>query len=89
MTNTYEVTALDVLLERLAHYDEVTILELLDIDATDLLDRFRERVIERQETLSAEIEPLADETIEGDEGLSDVDDWEGDRGEFMEDIDDE
>ena len=54
---------LDILMERLKHYDEVTLLELLDIDAEDLLERFKDKVISRRDYLAGEVE-LLEETDE-------------------------
>lgn len=48
--------SVDILFERLKSFDEVTLLELLDITAEELLERFRDRVIKRQKQLFGEIE---------------------------------
>lgn len=47
---------LDILLERLRQFDEITILELLDISTDELLVRFRDRVIANRDTLYGEVE---------------------------------
>lgn len=65
--------SLDILFERLKSYDEVTLLELLDITAEDILHKFRDRVIRKQEELYGEIEILDIE----DEELEEQDTWEG------------
>lgn len=49
---------LDILLERLKHYDEVTLLELLDIGAEDILERFKDKVLEKRHYLAREMEVL-------------------------------
>lgn len=54
----------DILFERLKQFDEVTILELLDITAEELLEKFKERVLERKDTLFGEIELLTPEDDE-------------------------
>ncbi len=53
----------DILMERLKGYDEVTILELLDITTAELLDKFSNRVWKLRDNLSREIEviPVTDE----------------------------
>lgn len=48
--------ALDILFERLKHFDEVTLLELLDITSEDILARFKSRVISKKEFLFGEVE---------------------------------
>lgn len=58
---------LDILMERLKHYDEVTLLELLGIDAEDILERFKDRVLEKRHYLAREMEVLE----ETDEDLVD------------------
>lgn len=58
------MTNIDILFERLRLYDEVTILELLDISTEDILTRFRDRVISKREALYGEIELLVEETDE-------------------------
>jgi hypothetical protein len=55
---------IDILLERLRHYDEVSLLELLDIDAEDILHRFRDVVIKKREYLCAELEILPGEELD-------------------------
>lgn len=55
---------IDILFERLRQYDEVAILELLDINTDDLLARFRDKVISKRESLYGEIELLVEETEE-------------------------
>jgi len=50
-------------MERLKGYDEVTILELLDITTAELLDKFSSRVWKLRSDLSREVEviPVTDE----------------------------
>jgi hypothetical protein len=47
---------LDILIERLRGFDEVTILELLDITTEELIERFKDRINARREYLFGEIE---------------------------------
>lgn len=44
--------------ERLAHYDEVTLLEVLDISSEDLLDRFEDFIEEQYEELAEELDDV-------------------------------
>jgi len=46
----------DILFERLKQFDEITLLELLDITSEELLERFRDKVIKRQNHLFGEVE---------------------------------
>lgn len=48
----------DILFERLKNFDEISLLELLDITSEELLERFRDRVIKRQKQLFGEVEIL-------------------------------
>jgi hypothetical protein len=65
---------IDILFERLKQFDEVTILELLDLTTEDILRKFKDRVIARREQLYGEIEiydindPEVDETNDYDDG---------------------
>ncbi len=47
---------LDILYERLASYDPIYILELLQITSEDLLDAFKSRIKKFQEELSSELD---------------------------------
>ena len=63
---------LDILIERLKGFDEVTILELLNINTEDLIERFKDRINSRREYLFGEVEefPMSvDEEFE--------DEWDG------------
>lgn len=59
----------DILFERLRGFDEVTLLELLDITSEELLERFRDRVLKKQKQLFGEIEifNIDDEELEEEE----------------------
>jgi hypothetical protein len=48
--------SLDFLLERLKQFDEITILELLDISTEDLLEKFKSRIRKKQDVLYGEVE---------------------------------
>jgi len=56
------LTLIDVM-ERLKHIDEVSLLEILEINSTDLVESFYDRVEENYEELAEE---LADEDYERD-----------------------
>ena len=43
------------LLEKLRHYDEVLLLELLDINADDIIDKFSDKVYERLEYIYSQV----------------------------------
>jgi hypothetical protein len=58
---------LDILMERLRHYDEIQILELLDLSSDDILNRFQDVVLARREYLMRELEVLEDPEEEIDE----------------------
>jgi hypothetical protein len=77
-------THVDLLIERLKQFDEVTLLELLDITAEELLERFLDKVDERKQQLFGEIEIL---NIE-DEELDDEDDFDGFQIEVYDDEED-
>lgn len=47
---------LDILYERLASYDPVYIIELLQVSSQDLLDAFKSRIKKYQEELSSELD---------------------------------
>lgn len=44
--------------EKLHRFDEVIILELLDISSEDLVERFEDKVIDRLEELAEDLEGL-------------------------------
>ena len=44
------------LCERLAHLDEITLLEVLDIASEDLVDKFKDKIEERYEEHEEELE---------------------------------
>lgn len=52
---------LDLLKER---YDEITLLELLDISSEDLVDRFQDKIEERYDQLQIDLEEIEDEGVE-------------------------
>ena len=56
----------DILLERLRQFDEVTLLELLDIRSDDIVERFKDVIIQRREQLFGEIEEFYPEDSEED-----------------------
>jgi hypothetical protein len=58
---------LDLLIERLRHYDEVLLLELLDITSEELLNAFRTRVYNKRDYLYRELEVLEEPEEEIDE----------------------
>lgn len=62
---------LDILFERLKQFDEVTLLELLDITSEELLERFKDKVNLRRDHLFGEVELL----VEDDE--EELDEWDG------------
>lgn len=49
---------IDILFERLKQFDEVTLLELLDITSEDILKKFKDRVIKYKDQLYGEVEIL-------------------------------
>ena len=49
-------TPIDIVLERMKNYDANEVVELLDISAEELIDRFRDRIEERHEYLMGEFE---------------------------------
>jgi hypothetical protein len=55
---------IDKLLNYLYKLDEVSILELLDLSTEDILDRFRDKVIERRAYLQKEVEIIDPEEQE-------------------------
>lgn len=74
---------LDLLMERLKHYDEITLLELLNINTEELLERFQDRIYKRREYLYRELEVLSST----EEDL--VDEFDGFQIIDKEDYDDE
>jgi len=77
---------LDILMERLKHYDEITLLELLDISSEDLLERFKDVVASKKQYLAREME-LLEETeddmtneLDGFE-IHSIDDYERDEND--------
>lgn len=74
--------SLDVLFERLRQFDEVMLLELLDISADDILNRFKDRVLSKRKFLYGEIEVLS---IDDDEAKEQED--EGEFGDGYEIVD--
>ena len=47
--------------DRLKHIDEISLLEVLGISAEDIVARFEDRILERFDQLSEELENEADE----------------------------
>lgn len=62
---------IDILLERLRHYDELTLLELLDISSEEIVTRFKDLIMQRKDYLCAEIE-----LFPGDELDFETEDWD-------------
>lgn len=58
--------SIDLLFERLKQFDEVTLLELLDITSEDILERFKDKVVKRKEMLYGEVELFSEEEIDDD-----------------------
>jgi hypothetical protein len=44
------------LLEKLRHLDEVTLLELLEVTSEDIVDRFLDRIIEKNDYIRKELQ---------------------------------
>ena len=59
---------LDLLKELLKGYDEITVLELLEISTEDLLNMFEDRVIKKKKYLEQEIEALPEPPEAGEGG---------------------
>lgn len=47
---------LNAIVERLSTYDEIEVCDLLNITTPDLLKRFKERIVSKQEYLEKELE---------------------------------
>jgi hypothetical protein len=47
---------IDIVIERMRMYDVVEVIELLKISAEDIIDRFADRITEREEYLRREFE---------------------------------
>ena len=60
-------SSIDVLFERLKQFDEISLLELLDITSEDILERFKDKVVKRQQQLFGEVELFTEEEEEIDE----------------------
>ena len=54
------LTLLDVR-DRLIHIDEVSLLEVLDISAEDIVDKFMDRIEENYEDLAEELADVRDD----------------------------
>lgn len=52
---------LDLLIERLKQFDEVSLCELLDITSEEIIERFKDVIIQRREYLFGEIEEMSEE----------------------------
>lgn len=64
---------IDILFERLKQFDEVTLLELLDITSEDILKKFKDRVIKYKDQLYGEVEILNIDDVE----LENEDEYDG------------
>jgi hypothetical protein len=62
---------LDVLIERLKKFDEVSLLELLDITSEEIIERFMDVIEKRREYLFGEVEELTEEWMDEDEIIED------------------
>ena len=49
------------IIEKLRYYDEITVMEMLEITSDDLVERFEDRVEDRYEYLAREMEELYDD----------------------------
>jgi hypothetical protein len=58
----------DILLERLKQYDEVQILELLDLASEDLIELCVERIRQRRAYITKELELMDPADAEADDG---------------------
>jgi hypothetical protein len=56
--------SLDLLIEALRKYDEVMILELLEIDTDQLISRFKDKIHVKRDELCRELEVLPSSTEE-------------------------
>ena len=65
-------TQTDILFERLRQFDEVTLLEVLDIHSDELIERFKDKILDRKVLLfgGVELMNIDDEEI-NDEEFSD------------------
>lgn len=71
----------DILFERLLQFDEVTLLELLDISSKELLEKFRDKVIRKKDMLLGEVEIF---NID-DEELESENEFDGFQMEYLDD----
>jgi hypothetical protein len=62
---------IDILIERLKQFDEVLLLELLNITAEDILTRFPDRIISKRLELFGEVEIMNPEDPELEDGWDD------------------
>lgn len=62
---------LDVLIERLKQFDEVSLLELLDITSEEIIERFRDVIIQRRDYLFGEIEEMSEEWMDETDLITD------------------
>lgn len=62
---------LDVLIERLKKFDEVMLLELLDISSEEIVERFRDQIIARRDYLFGEVEEMSEEWMDEDDLIED------------------
>jgi hypothetical protein len=56
---------LDDLADRMKHLDEVTLLEVLDINSSDLVDRFMDKIESRYDYFVEDMHDLSDDQDEG------------------------
>lgn len=77
---------LDLLIERLKKFDEVALLELLDISSEEIVERFKDVIIKRREYLFGEIEEMSEEWMDEE----DKEEWDNELEGFqIESVDDE
>lgn len=70
---------LDLLIEYLKQIDEVQLLELLDIKADEILERFRDKIKDRRSFLEKEMELV--QAIEASQAEDYTDEFEGEDGD--------
>ncbi len=58
------MVTLEELCQRLCQFDEVSLMEFLDVHSDDLVERFKDRIEERFDELCAELEESVGSTEE-------------------------
>lgn len=76
---------MDVLREKLKQFDEITLLELLDISSEEILERFSAKVKAKKDYLMRELEIM---NIDSEE-LEEEDTWDGFQQERQRGLEDE